>query len=75
MNPVSAGRLASRGDDPDIWISKLEDLRLRLEAQGSKMLEVDFMIHILNNLPKDYEVAQTHLERRLNDDIDPLTPN
>ena len=31
------------------------------------------MIHILNNLPKEYEVSQAKLEDRLNDDIDPLT--
>ena len=37
------------------------------------MEEVDFMVHILNNLPKDYEVSQTKLEDRLTDDIDPLS--
>ena len=66
-------RLTSRKEDPDVWISNLEDLRIRLEEQGSRMEEVDFMVHILNNLPKDYEVSQTKLEDRLTDDIDPLS--
>ena len=37
------------------------------------MGEIDFMIHILNNLPKDYEISQAKLEDRLNNDIDPLS--
>ena len=37
------------------------------------MGDIDFMIHILNNLPKDYKISQAKLEDRLNDDIDPLT--
>jgi hypothetical protein len=66
-------RLANRREDPDVWISNLEDLKLRLEEQGSKLDNVDFMVHVLNNLPKEYEVSQAKLEDRLNDDIDPLT--
>ena len=65
-------KLGSRKDDPDVWISNLEDLRIRLEQQGSTIADVDFMIHLLNNLPKDYEISQSKLEDRL-DDIDPLT--
>ena len=66
-------RLESRMNDPDIWIGNLEDLRIRIEQQGSSMNDLDFMIHILNNLPKDYEISQAKLEDRLGDDIDPLT--
>ena len=66
-------RLASKRDDPDIWIVNLEDIRIRMELQGSTMSDMDFMIHILNNLPKEYEVTQAKLEDKLGDDIDPLT--
>ena len=66
-------RLTNRKEDPDIWIGNLEDLKIRIEQQGSKVEDVDIMIHILNNLPKDYEISQAKLEDRLNDDIDPLT--
>ena len=66
-------RLTNRKEDPDIWIGNLEDLKIRIEQQGSKVEDVDIMIHILNNLPKDYEISQAKLEDRLNNDIDPLT--
>ena len=66
-------KLSKKSDDPDVWISTLEDLRIKMEMQGSFMSDVDFMIHVLNNLPKEYEVSQAKLESKLGDDIDPLT--
>ena len=66
-------RLVDKKGDPDVWIRNLEDLKVKMETQGSKISDVDFMIHILNNLPKEYEVSQAKLEDRLNDEIDPLT--
>ena len=66
-------RLSKKSEDPDVWMSTLEDLRIKMESQGSNMTDVDFMIHILNNLPSVYEVSQAKLEDRLNDEIDPLT--
>ena len=44
-----------------------------METQGSKISDEDFMIHVLNNLPKEYEVSQAKLEDRLNDSLNPLT--
>ena len=41
--------------DPDEWIDRLEELRAELEIMGSKISEEDTMIHILNNLPSQYE--------------------
>ena len=31
------------------------------------------MIHVLNNLPREYEISQAKLEDRLNDTSNPLT--
>jgi hypothetical protein len=45
-----------KGQDPEIWITELEDLRVRLEAIGLSISENQFMIHILNNLTSDYEL-------------------
>jgi hypothetical protein len=45
-----------KGQDPEIWITELEDLSIRLEAMGSSISENQFMIHILNNLTSDYEL-------------------
>ena len=66
-------RLTNKKDDPDVWITNLEDLRVKMELQGSSMSDIDFMIHILNNLPKEYEVSQAKLEDRINDESNPLT--
>ena len=41
--------------DPDEWIDRLEEIKIELEAMGSEMSEEDMMIHILNNLPSQYE--------------------
>ena len=62
-----------KGQDPKIWITGLEDLRVRLEVMGSSILENQFMIHILNNLTSDYELQLAMMERRVGDDEKPLT--
>ena len=41
--------------DPDEWLDELEKTRADLESMGSEMTEEDFKIHVLNNLPKEYE--------------------
>jgi hypothetical protein len=35
-----------KGEDPEVWITELEDLRVRLEAMDSSISENQFMIHI-----------------------------
>ena len=40
---------------------------------GKKIEEEDAMIHILNNLPVEYENTVEVMERRLDDTMDPLT--
>jgi hypothetical protein len=62
-----------KGQDPEIWITESEDLRVRLEAMGSSISENLFMIHILNNLISDYELQLALMERRVGDDEKPLT--
>ena len=54
--------------DRDEWLDELEKTRADLEMMGSKILEEDFKIHILNNLPKEYE----SLIEKLIPDIDIL---
>jgi hypothetical protein len=62
-----------KGQDPEIWITELEELRVRLEAMGSSISENQFMIHILNNLTSDYELQLALIERIVGDDEKPLT--
>ena len=62
-----------KGQDPEVWITELEDLRVRLETMGSSISENQFMIHILNNLTSDYELQLAMMERRVGDINQPLT--
>lgn len=59
--------------DPDAWITELEDMRLRLEDMGSTISDDQFYIHILNNLSSDYELQVALLERKIGNQVDPLT--
>jgi gag-polypeptide of LTR copia-type len=45
-----------KGQDPETWITELENLRVRLETMESSISENQFMFHILNNLTSDYEL-------------------
>ena len=53
-------------------MSELESLRTemnKIQIRGkTEMSEVDLIIHILSNLPEEYEVAVSELERKLKDD-------
>ena len=52
---------------PDEWITELESLRNEMNgiSISSKMTDQDFMIHILNNLPEEYDVVLDGMESRL----------
>jgi hypothetical protein len=62
-----------KGKDPDIWITDLEELRDRLVDMGSTIKEDQFLIHILNNLSKEYELQVLLNEKRIGSKTDPLT--
>ena len=53
--------------DPNEWISNLEGLQIWMNEFGIKgnIANKDFMIHILNNLPKEYDVILDGLENHL----------
>lgn len=50
-------KLSSVDDDPDNWITQLELKRRRLKVLGADIQDEDLMLHILNNLPKQYETT------------------
>ena len=62
-----------KDEDPEVWITQLEDLRVRLEAMDSIISDNQFMIHILNNLTSEYELQVAMMERRVGDVEKPLT--
>ena len=59
--------------DPDEWITDLEDLQTLMVEQGHIIEEQELIMHILTNLPVEYEIVEAKLEDKLNDDIDPAT--
>jgi gag-polypeptide of LTR copia-type/Zinc knuckle len=67
------GLALKKGQDPEVWITELEDLRMRLEDMGSSISDNQFMIHMLNNLTSDYELQLALLEKRVGDSEKPLT--
>ena len=51
----SQSKLTDWTKDPDEWLDELEQLRADLEMMNSGINDEDFKIHVLNNLPKEYE--------------------
>ena len=62
----------SKNEDPDAWITTLEEFRMKLEDMGSAMTDDQFMIHVLNNLTSDYELQMVLLEKRIGNKENPL---
>jgi hypothetical protein len=62
-----------KGQDPEVWITELEDICVKLENMGSCITENQFMIHILNNLTSDYNLQLALMERRVGNADKPLT--
>ena len=63
---------SSLGDvtkDPDDWISSMEGTITEIELIDAKMdiSDQDFLLHILNNLPKEYDVVLDGLESQLDE--------
>jgi gag-polypeptide of LTR copia-type len=54
-----------KGQDPEVWITDLEDICVKIDDIGSSILENQFMIHILNNLTADYDFNLLCLKEEL----------
>ena len=48
-------KLNSFNKDPDEWLMNLENLKWKLKGMGHEVSDEDMMVHILHNLPKEYE--------------------
>jgi gag-polypeptide of LTR copia-type len=53
------------GQDPKIFITKLEYNWSRKEKLGSKITDIQFKMRIFNNLPAEYDVAVNLLTRKI----------
>ena len=62
--------------DPDPWIIELELLRRRINLiSDGKITEVDLLIHILSNLPSEYDNLVENMECRIGSSTNEVTMN
>jgi len=66
-------KLWDASEDPDVWISNLESICTRLADMKAGITDEDFMVHVLNGLPREYEVQVSKLEERFGSTSNPLT--
>jgi len=53
------------GQDPDEWITNLEEQRARLKEMNFNITDEDFEIHVLNNLSDAYDIEVSRMEDKL----------
>jgi hypothetical protein len=56
-----------KGQDPEVWITELEGLCIKLENMGYCITENQFMIHALNNFTSDYDLQFALMIKRVSD--------
>ena len=60
-------KLEDATTDPDEWIADMERIRQRLKTLKAEIEDEDFIIHILNNLPNEYENMVEAMEVEMED--------
>ena len=65
--------LKAMDTNPNEWITELEGIQMQLKDMNSDISNEDFMIHVLNNLPLEYEVQVSKLEDHLGSMMNALT--
>jgi hypothetical protein len=63
---------SQKNQDPEIWITELEDLQMQLEELGSRITDNQFMIHILRDMTLDYNLQIAIMEKSINNKVNPL---
>jgi hypothetical protein len=61
----NTSKLGSAKKDPDEWIAGLELIRRKLKNMGHPISDMDMMIHVINNLPKEYDAITDQLENEI----------
>ena len=64
----NSSRLSDVKKDPEVWISGLEVIRQKLKNMNYIISDEDLIIHIINNLPRDYEAMTDQLEIELDNE-------
>jgi hypothetical protein len=64
---------SGKDEDPETWITNLENLRLILEVMGSFMTYHQLIVQVLNSSINEYELHMLLLEKRIGSKENPLT--
>jgi hypothetical protein len=59
--------------DPDVFITYLEDIQGCMSKMNSSMTDDQFILHVMNNLTKDYEMQILKLEEKIGYKFNALT--
>jgi hypothetical protein len=73
VHKVFYGAKLKKKTDPDIFITYLEDVRNRMIKMNSSMTDNQFILHVMNNLTKDYEMQILKMEDKIGDGENALT--
>ena len=73
VRKFSQSRLTSLNKDPDEWIVDLEIMKARLDDMNYPITDTSFFIHVLNNLPEEYDSIVEADEQLLTHPTTPLT--
>ena len=65
--------LKNKQQDPDIWLTELENIQCQLEEAGHTMSDNNLIKHALNHLPNCYKISVSKLEDRIDDQNNPIT--
>jgi hypothetical protein len=65
--------LIKEREDPDIWITDLEDYRVILEELQSSISDNQLILHVFNNMTDDHDLQLAMMEKRVTDKSNPLT--
>ena len=52
---ITNSKLSDWKENPEDWITQLEIKRTKVKRMGHIISDEDFMIHVLKNLPEEYE--------------------
>jgi len=50
-------KLTSAANDPDAWLDELDYIRSQMEALNHTMTDEAYLIHVLHNLPSEYDTV------------------
>ena len=71
-NKFNEEKLTSLSIDPEDWIVELEILQARIGDMNYPITEKNLMVHIMYNLPEEYNSAIEADEKNINDVTNPL---